>query len=113
MSIIIENIEKRAKFEHGGDFTKAATAYFQDHPDHYPDYVAKVSNIGKQAAEKDPAEVNAFFNLQVDRIALRDGLNLGKPDDRLQAMQKVAAELPDLYHRVRKASTVQVGKAHR
>jgi hypothetical protein len=38
-SLIIEQIEKRARLEHGGDWNKAATEYFRDHPEYYAQYV--------------------------------------------------------------------------
>ena len=30
--LMIEQIERRARLEHGGDFDKAAREYFRDHP---------------------------------------------------------------------------------
>ena len=30
--LMIEQIELRARLDHGGDFTKAATEHFRDHP---------------------------------------------------------------------------------
>ena len=43
MSLIMEQIEKRARIEHGGDMNKAATEYFRDHPEFWEEYVKEIT----------------------------------------------------------------------
>jgi hypothetical protein len=59
---IIEQIERRARLDHGGDFTKAAEAYFRDHPEYY----SEVSSVDKQAGE-DPEYANRLVQTQIEK----------------------------------------------
>lgn len=43
MSLIMEQIEKRAKIEHGGDMKKAIEEYFRDHPEYWQEYVKEIT----------------------------------------------------------------------
>jgi hypothetical protein len=99
--LFIEQIERRARVDHGGDFTKAAAAYFRDHPEEwrYKDEV----NI--RAREK----VNAEVQSRIEMVAYREKLDLDKPADRVAAQAKVFAEDPGMYSATA-ANTVHVGK---
>ena len=99
----IKQIETRARLEHGGDFNKAAEAYFRDHPDYYGH-----SGVNKQAGE-DSGYINRLVQTQIEKIASRDNLDLNKPADLAAATAKVFVEQPDLCKRQRAASTVNVG----
>ena len=108
MSVIIEQIERRARLEHGGDFNKAAEAYFRDHPDYSPEYRAEVLGLNKRAGE-DRYEVDAIANSRINMVAARDNLDLTKPADKAAATQKVFFEDPGLWKRHRAANTLRVG----
>ena len=41
--LIIEEIERRARLDHGGDFNKAATEYFRDYPEEWQRYRDEVT----------------------------------------------------------------------
>jgi hypothetical protein len=43
MSLILEQIERRARIEHGGDMNKAAEEYFRDHPEYWEEYVRETA----------------------------------------------------------------------
>ena len=43
MSLIMEQIEKRARIEHGGDMKKAIEEYFRDHPEYWEEYVKETT----------------------------------------------------------------------
>ena len=105
-NLIIEQIERRARIEHGGDFTKAATEYFRDHPQYYKDEVAGVN----KRADEDRERVNATVECRTEMVACRDKLDLTKPADRVAAQAKAFAEDPDLYKRYTAANTVRIGK---
>jgi len=49
--LIIEQIQRRARLEHGGDFSKAAAEYFHDHPGYYEE-VAGVNRRVRSEAEQ-------------------------------------------------------------
>jgi|GEM_PF-2538259 len=108
--LIIEQIERRARVEHGVDLNKAAAEYFRDHPGEWQRYKDEVAGVNKRASE-DREEVNAELNYRIEMVAYRDKLNLDKPADRVAAQTKVFAEDPDLYKRYRAANTVRVGAA--
>ena len=106
--LIIEQIERRARLDHGGDFSKAAAEYFRDHPEYYPEYTDEVAGVNKRVGE-DRAAINTEVQYRLEWVAYRDKLNLDKPADRAAAQAKVFAEDPDLYKRHRTANTVRVG----
>ena len=107
-NLVMEQIERRARLEHDGDFSKAATAYFHDHPEHWQPYQEEVTQVNKRSGE-DPSYVNALVRSRAETIAKRDKLDLDKPADVVVALQKMAAEDPDLYKRQQAANTVHVG----
>ena len=43
MSLIMEQIEKRARIEHRGDMKKAIEEYFRDHPEYWQEYVREIT----------------------------------------------------------------------
>src|SRR5215475_1605224 len=102
---IIEEIERRARLDHGGDFTKAATEYFRDYPEDLRRYRDEVNGVNKRAGE-DREKVNAEVHYRIEYIAYRDHLDLQKLADRLAAQVKVFAEDPELYKRYAAANTV-------
>src|SRR5262245_58198286 len=106
--LIIEQIERRARKEHGGDVNKAATEYFRDFPGEWQRYREEVTGVNKRAS-KDRERVNAEVHSRIEIVAYREKLNLDKPADRMAAQQKAFAEDPDLYERYRAANTVRVG----
>jgi hypothetical protein len=108
--LMIEQIERRARLEHGGDFDKAAREYFRDHPEYYPEYTEEVSGVNKQASE-DREKVSAAVNYRIEWVAGRDKLDLNNPADWAVAAGKVFAEDSELYKRYLAANTVRVGKA--
>jgi hypothetical protein len=107
--LIIEQIERRARVEHGGDVNKAAAEYFRDYPEEWQRYKEEVTGVNKRAA-KDRERVNAEVHSRIEIVAYREKLDLDKPADRMAAQQKAFAEDPDLYERYRTANTVRVGK---
>jgi len=52
--LIIEQIERRARLEHGGDFSKAAAEYFRDHPGYYEE----VAGVNRRVR----SEVKQYFD---------------------------------------------------
>jgi hypothetical protein len=107
--LIIEQIERRARVQHGGDVNKAAAEYFRDYPEEWQRYREEVSGVNKRAG-KDREKVNAEVHYRIEYIAYREKLDLDKPADRVAAQTKLFAEDPDLYTRYRTANTVRVGK---
>jgi hypothetical protein len=107
--LIINQIERRARLDHGGDFTKAATEYFRDYPEDLRRYRDEVNGVNKRAGE-DREKVNAEVHYRIEMVAYRDKLDLNKPADRVAAQTKLFQEDPDLYERYRTANTVRVGK---
>ena len=107
--LIINQIERRARLDHGGDFTKAATDYFRDYLEDLQRYREEATGVNKRAGE-DREEVNAEVHYRVEMVAYRDKLDLDKPADLLAAQTKVFSEDPDLYKRYTAANTVRVGK---
>ena len=105
-NLIIEQIERRARIEHGGDFTKAATEYFRDHPQYYKDEVAGVN----KRADEDRERVNATVECRTEMVACRDKLDLTKPADRAAAQARTLSEDPDLYKRYVSLNTVRIEK---
>jgi len=105
-NLIIEQIERRARIEHGGDFTKAATEYFRDHPQYYKDEVAGVN----KRADEDRERVNATVECRTEMVACRDKLDLDKPADRVAAQARALGEDPDLYKRYVSLNTVRIEK---
>jgi hypothetical protein len=105
-NLIIEQIKRRARLDHGGDFTKAAAEYFRDHPQYYKEEVAGVN----KRAEDESEAVNAEMHYRIEMVAYRDKLDLDRPADRAAAQEKACAEDPELYKRLRAANTVRVGK---
>ena len=106
--LIIEQIERRARIEHGGDVNKAAAEYFRDHPEWWQEYKDKVAGVNKRAAE-DREAVNAEMRYRLEWVAYRDKLDLNKQTDWLKAQAKVFAEDPVLYKRYADANTVRAG----
>ena len=107
--LIIDQIERRARLDHGGDFTKAAAEYFRDYPEDLQRYREEATGVNKRAGE-DRERVNAEVHYRIEIVAYREKLDLDKPADRVAAQPKVFAEDPDLYERYRAANTVRVGK---
>ena len=93
---IIEEIKRRARLDHGGDFTKAATEYFHDYPEDLLRYREEATGVNKRAGE-DREKVNAEVHYRIEYIAYREKLDLNKPADRVAAQTKLFAENPDLY----------------
>jgi hypothetical protein len=48
-NLIIEQIERRARLEHGGDFSKAAAEYFRDHPGYYEEVAGVNRRVRSEA----------------------------------------------------------------
>jgi hypothetical protein len=107
--IIIEQIERRARIDHGGDVSKAAEEYFRDYPEDWQRYRDEVNGVNKRAGE-DREKVNSEVHYRIEYIAYREKLDLDKPADRLAAQTKLFAEDLDLYKRYAAANTVRVGK---
>lgn len=105
---MIEQIKMRARLDHGGDFDKAATEYFRDHPGWWQEYKDEAAGVNKRDSEERDA-VNAAVQFRMEMIACRDKLDLSKPADLAAAAAKVFAEDPDLYKRQRDANTVRAG----
>jgi hypothetical protein len=95
---IIEEIKRRARLDHGGDFTKAATEYFHDYPEDLQRYREEATGV-KKRADEDRERVNAEVHYRIEYIAYREKLDLDKPVDRMAAQQKAFAEDPGLYER--------------
>jgi hypothetical protein len=102
--LMIEQIERRTRLEHGGAFAKAAREYFRDHPEYYPEYTKEVSGVSKRDSD-DGEAVNGTVQLRMEMVACRDKLDLDKPADRVAAQAKVLAEDPSLYKRYRVISS--------
>jgi hypothetical protein len=49
--LIVEQIERRARLEHGGDFEKAAREYFRDHPGYYEEFAGLNRRIRIEAEQ--------------------------------------------------------------
>ena len=105
--LIIEEIERRARLSHAGDFTKAATEYFRDHPEEWRRYKDEVAGVNKRAGE-DREAVNALVDYRIELVAFRDKLDLAQPAERLVAQDRVFAENPALYKRYAAANRVLV-----
>jgi hypothetical protein len=108
--LIIDQIERRARLDHGGDVSKAAEEYFRDYPEEWRRYRDEVNGVNKRAG-KDREKVNAEVHYRIEHIAYREKLDLDKPVDRIAAQEKAFAEDPGLYKRYAAANTVRVGKA--
>src|SRR5262245_4142531 len=106
--LILEQIQKRARIDHGGDFTKAATEFFRDHPGWWQEYKDEVAGVNKRDSQ-DRDAVNATVQLRMEMVAFRDRLNLNKAADRAAAQAKVFSEDPELYKRYRAVNSVHVG----
>ena len=52
MSLIMEQIEERARIYHNGDINKATEEYFRNHPEYYREYV-KENTVHIGATVKD------------------------------------------------------------
>jgi hypothetical protein len=50
-NLIVEEIQRRARLEHGGDFDKAAREYFRDRPGYYEE-IAGVNRRVRSEAEQ-------------------------------------------------------------
>ena len=107
--LIIEQIERRARKDHGGDVNKATAEYFRDYPEEWQRYRDEVNGVNKRAG-KDRERVNAEVHSRIEIVAYRQKLDLDKPAERVAAQEKAFAEDPDLYERYRTANTVRVGK---
>ena len=106
---IIEQIGRRARVEHNGDWSKAATEFFRDHPGEWQSYAEEVTEVNKRAGE-DPNYVNALVQSRIEMVAYRDKLNLNKPADVVAAQEKALTESPDLFRRyiaANRAATVK------
>jgi len=106
--LMIKQIERNARLDHGGDFTKVATEYFGNHPGWYQDYNDEIHGVNKRDSEERDA-VNATVQFRMEMIAYRDKLDLNKPADLAAAQVKVFAEDPNLYKRYTAANTLHVG----
>jgi hypothetical protein len=76
--LIIEQIERRARVEYGGDVNKTAAEYFRDHPEEWKRYKDEVTGVNKRTGE-DREKVNAEVHYRMETIAYRDKLDLDKP----------------------------------
>jgi hypothetical protein len=106
--LIIEQIQARARLDHGGDFTKAVTEYFRERAEWWQEYKDEVAGVNKRDSEERDA-INAEIHYRLEWVAYRDKLDLNKPADWLTAQTKVFAEDPGLYKRHQAANTVHVG----
>jgi hypothetical protein len=106
--LIINQIERRTRVEHGGDVNKAAAEYFRDYPEEWQRYKEEVTGVNKRAG-KDRERVNAEVHSRIEMVAYREKLDLDKPADRIAAQEKVFKEEPGLYERYKAANTVHVG----
>jgi hypothetical protein len=104
--LILEQIQRRARLDHNGDFEKAAEAHFRDHPGWYAERLSESRGITRRDKEERDA-VNSEVQFRMEMIACRDKLDLDKPADRAAAAAKVCTEDPDLYKRYRAANTVR------
>ena len=52
MSLIVEQIQSRARTYHNGDMNKAIEEYFRDHPEYWEEYV-KETTVSVGATVKD------------------------------------------------------------
>ena len=102
--LMIEQIELRARLDHNGDWSKAASEYFRDHPEWQRDH-DDIAEVEKRARDA----VNAEVRSRTEMVAYRDKLDLNKPADVVAAHEKVFAEDPDLSKRYRAENTVHVG----
>jgi hypothetical protein len=109
--LIIEQIERRARIEHGGDVNKAAAEYFRDHSGEWQRYKDEVAAVNKRAAE-DREDVNAEVHYRIEMVAYRDKLDLDKPADRVAAQAKVFAEDPSLYKLHRRETPCGLAVSH-
>ena len=66
--LIIEHIERRARLDHGGDFSKAATDYFRDYPEDLRRYREEATGVNKRAGE-DREKVNAEVHYRIEMVA--------------------------------------------
>jgi hypothetical protein len=87
--LIIDQIERRARVEHGGDVNKAAAEYFRDYPEEWQRYREEATGVNKRAGE-DRAKVNAEVHYRIEYIAYREKLDLDKPAERLQSRKHCA-----------------------
>ena len=94
--LIIEEIERRARIDHGGDVNKAAAEYFRDYPEEWQRYREEVTGVNKRAGE-DRERVNAEVHYRIEYIAYREKLDLNKPADLLALRSRELAEDLDLY----------------
>jgi hypothetical protein len=106
--LMIKQIEQRARLDHGGDFDKAATEYFRDHPGWYQELKDASDGVSKRDKEERDA-VNTAVQFRMEMIACRDKLDLSNPADLATAAAKVCTEDPELYERHKAANTVRVG----
>src|SRR5262249_51303948 len=106
--LMIKQIERNARLDHGGDFTKAATEYFGNHPGWYQDYNDEIHGVNKRDSEERDA-VNATVQFRMEMVAYREKLDLNKSADRVTAQDKVFADDPELRKRHRAANTVHIG----
>jgi hypothetical protein len=67
---IIEQIGRRARVEHNGDWSKAATEFFRDHPEEWQSYAEEVTEVNKRAGE-DPNYVNALVQSRTEITSVR------------------------------------------
>ena len=63
--LIIEQIERRARLDHGGDVNKAATEYFRDYPEEWQRYKEEVTGVNKRAG-KNRERVNAEVHSRIE-----------------------------------------------
>ena len=111
LSVIIEQIKRRARLEHNGDIAKAADEYFSDHPQSWQDYLDEVVGVNKRIAENREREsILKTLAYRAEEIAERLGLDLSKPADLAVAQEKALAQDHELSKRYKAAFTVHVGK---
>jgi len=71
--LIIEQIERRARLEHGGDFSKAAAEYFRDHPGYYEEEVARKRTGSKVEQYFDACKLTAEYRgISIEELFKRE-----------------------------------------
>jgi hypothetical protein len=66
--LIIDQIERRARLDHGGDVSKAAEEYFRDYPEEWRRYRDEVNGVNKRAGE-DREKVNAEVHYRIEYLS--------------------------------------------
>ena len=103
-NLMIEQIGRRARLEHNGDWSKAASEYFRDHPEWQRDH-DDTTELEKRVRDV----VNAEVRSRVEMVASRDKLDLNKPADVVAAHAKSSPRIPICLIATEAANTIHVG----